>query len=145
MSDNIVRLKLLLEEMKASDPAALQLAHIVDHMRAPLVYAKETGIIVWVNRAAREFFGYGFHELEGQPISILIPDRMQGAHEAAFRRRVSQDLATNVKVTDVTISSIARMKDGTEKLVIIRMSSHRTNGTVTYTASFEERPDVTVA
>lgn len=138
MTDNLRRLREILDTMPPSDPAVLQLAAIVDNMRAPVVYATEAGTIHWANRAAREFFGYSFSEMQGQPIGMLMPERIRRQHQEAFGRRVAADLSKREPVMDVTLHSVALTKDGAEKPVTIRLTSRRTNGSVTYTASFEE-------
>ena len=41
-----------------------------------------TGRIILVNAAATRMFGYSRTELMGQPLEILLPERIRGAHIA---------------------------------------------------------------
>lgn len=44
------------------------------------VIVNKTGEIVLVNSQTEKLFGYGRHELIGQPIEILVPERLRGNH-----------------------------------------------------------------
>jgi len=61
---------------------AKQLAWLINSAADAMLIADHDGRIVLVNSLASHMFGYAQDELLGQPIEILIPVRMQGAHVA---------------------------------------------------------------
>lgn len=134
----------LIESAPADDAASLQLPFVADHTSKPTIYANERGIVIWVNRAARDLFGMTFAQMTEHPVTALIPERFVPAHEAAYSKRVSDELAShvaNMTVKDATIQSFARRADGTEIPVVIKLSSYRHNGSITFAASVEPRND----
>lgn len=50
-----------------------------------IVMINESGLIEMVNSQTEKFFGYLRHELIGQPVEMLIPERFRGPH-AGFRQ-----------------------------------------------------------
>ncbi|RYD86313.1 MAG: PAS domain S-box protein, partial [Sphingobacteriales bacterium] len=54
-----------------------------------LISIDSYGDITYVNPSARTLFGYDKGEMIGQPITIIIPERMRGAHMAGLARVAS--------------------------------------------------------
>ena len=54
-----------------------------------IVIASAQGEIIAVNGAAEEMFGYGEKELEGKPLSILMPERYQERHLAGIKNFIA--------------------------------------------------------
>jgi len=49
--------------------------------------------ILFGNRAAEQIFGYSRHEMQGQPLTVLLPERLRSVRKAAFEK----DLETGEK------------------------------------------------
>jgi PAS domain S-box-containing protein len=76
-----------------------------------IVISNGTGRIEDVNAEALRLFGYTREELVGQMIEILVPHRLQRAHEG-HRADYAHDLRTRPMRTGTELSG--RRKDGTE-------------------------------
>ncbi len=57
-----------------------RLRHIIDATPNGLVQVDQSGKIVLVNTQMEKLFGYTQAEMFGQPIEILLPERLRGAH-----------------------------------------------------------------
>lgn len=77
------------------------------------------GRIEFVNRAALCLFGYEHHEMIGQPIDIIIPDRFRGAHHAGLARVLA---GGSTKLIGKTVEVVARKRDQTEVPIEISLS-----------------------
>lgn len=76
-----------------------------------IIVADRTGHITAFNRAAQALFGYAAEEAIGQPLTILMPNRFQDAHERGLARFLSTGEA---RVIGKTLELAARRKDGAE-------------------------------
>ncbi|MGI8547155.1 MAG: PAS domain S-box protein [Gemmatimonadaceae bacterium] len=54
-----------------------------------IIAMDENSVVLSVNPAVERLFGYAAHEIVGQPLSLLMPERMRGAHHAGVARYVS--------------------------------------------------------
>jgi PAS domain S-box-containing protein len=77
------------------------------------------GKIVLVNAQTEVLFGYRREELAGQPVEVLIPERVRESHIAS-RRRYAEDPKTRPMGAGLELA--ARRKDGTEFPVEISLS-----------------------
>jgi diguanylate cyclase (GGDEF)-like protein/PAS domain S-box-containing protein len=57
---------------------------ILDTAADGILAVDEGGRMVYANRALCGLVGYGDEELRGQPVTLLMPERYRGRHEAAF-------------------------------------------------------------
>lgn len=87
-----------------------------------LVTVDETGKIEFVNRAMTDLFGFDREEMVGQPIEIIVPERMRGAHRAGLARVVA---GGGTALSGKTIEVTARRKDGSEFPIDIALSVWR--------------------
>jgi diguanylate cyclase (GGDEF)-like protein/PAS domain S-box-containing protein len=78
-----------------------------------------TGKIEFVNRAALDLFGYERSEMVGQPIDIIIPDRLRGAHNAGLARVLA---GGTTRLIGKTVEVVARKRDETEVPIEISLS-----------------------
>ena len=69
------------------------------------------GSIVLVNEQAATLFGYGPHELDGQPLEVLLPERFHAAHVAHRRTYVTMP---GPRPMGVGLDLVGRRKDGSE-------------------------------
>jgi PAS domain S-box-containing protein len=75
-----------------------------------LVQIDDAGRIVLVNAAAERLFGYECSELLGQPLEILVPERLREAHE---RRRSGYMTHPELRPMGEGLLLHARRRDGT--------------------------------
>ena len=84
-----------------------------------MVIVDETGVIQLVNRMTESLFGYSREEMVGQPIELLVPDRVRPGHPALrdgyFSHPGSRPMGASADLT-------ARRKDGSEVPVGITLS-----------------------
>ena len=78
-----------------------------------------TGRIILVNAAATRMFGYSRTELMGQPLEILLPERIRGAHIA---HRAGYFAAPRVRPMGIGLDLSGRRKDGSEFPLEISLS-----------------------
>jgi PAS domain S-box-containing protein len=64
-------------------------AHILDAVADALIYADRSGAIVRFNRAAQRLFGYSLDEARGQPLDLIIPEHLRGAHWTGFNAAIA--------------------------------------------------------
>lgn len=76
MSEAIDRLRALTEELATQE----LLAAIVENLPDALVIVDNQGRIIFFNRQAEFIFGYHRSEALGQPIHLLLPERLREAH-----------------------------------------------------------------
>ena len=76
-----------------------------------MLMTDSTGRIVLVNSKIAEMFGYDSHELEGQPVEVLLPERVAKPH-VAHRNRFM--LNPESRKMGVGRDLYARRKDGSE-------------------------------
>jgi PAS domain S-box-containing protein len=84
-----------------------------------IVLVDESGVIALVNSETERLFGYARHELLGQPIEILVPERFHGIHPK-HRSGYFVDPRTRPMGSGFELSG--RRKDGTEFPVEISLS-----------------------
>jgi PAS domain S-box-containing protein len=93
------------------------------------------GIIKLVNRQAEVLFGYGRDELVGEPIEILVPDRVKAAHPS-HRAKYFRDPLTRPMGAGLELA--ARRKDGTEFPADISLSSIETEEGILVSAAVRD-------
>jgi PAS domain S-box-containing protein len=76
-----------------------------------IVTVNRDGLIALVNTQAERLFGYDRSELLGQPIEILLPERVRAAH---VRHRPRYLRAPTIRPMGGGLELTARRKDGTE-------------------------------
>ena len=96
-----------------------------------MISADDQGVIVFVNPAAERMFGYGAAELLGREPTLLVPERMRSAYQAAFGRYCGPDEAP---VARERIELSGLHKAGHEVPLEISLGEHRHGGKRTFTA-----------
>jgi diguanylate cyclase (GGDEF)-like protein/PAS domain S-box-containing protein len=84
-----------------------------------LVVADAEGRIIIANAQAERMFGYSRDELVGQPIELLLPERLRASHE---ERRAAYVEAPTIRPMGIGRELLARRRDGTELPVEIALS-----------------------
>jgi len=67
--------------MDHQDIASLQLAAVIQTATDGIIIIDQLGIILKVNNAASELFGYHIDELIGRNINMLMPGRYSEKHD----------------------------------------------------------------
>ena len=63
------------------DVASLQLAAVIQTATDGIIIIDQKGVILKVNDAASKLFGYGFEELIGRNINMLMPGKYSEKHD----------------------------------------------------------------
>ncbi len=98
---------------------AFTVANFAQATNLSLVSIDSRGDIEFVNPSACKLFGYTQSEMIGQPIMIIIPERMRGAHMAGLQRAAGGQ-APHLGGRPVEVSALK--KDGTEFPIEITVS-----------------------
>jgi two-component system sensor kinase FixL len=91
----------------------------------PLIVIDEQSRIVHLNGSAARLFGYQTADLHGEPLTMLMPERLRPRHRAA----VAEFLSTGRRKLDwngVTLPALHR--DGREFPVLLSFRELRFNG-----------------
>jgi PAS domain S-box-containing protein len=65
------------------DVQGVWVERIFEALPHAVILARDDQRIAFVNRRAEELFGYARTELVGQPLEILLPERVRGHHAIA--------------------------------------------------------------
>ncbi|MFM8550974.1 MAG: PAS domain S-box protein [Nitrospiraceae bacterium] len=84
---------------------------LVETATDAIIQSDSRGLVIWWNKAAQALFGYGEHEMLGQPLTLLMPERYRDAHTQGVERfsRTGQGAALGR-----TLELEGLRKDGTE-------------------------------
>jgi PAS domain S-box-containing protein len=86
-----------------------------------VVITDQTSRILFWNRSAETVFGFSEEEATGQPIRLLVPERLQSRYEEAVGSGVHDQQA----LTGRTFEVLARRKDGSEFPAEVSVSGWR--------------------
>lgn len=100
-----------------------------------LVIVDQRGTIEQVNRLAETFFGYTRSQLLGQPLNLLLPQRIHASHAASLAGYFA---APRPRPMGVGLNLIGRRKDGTEFPVEISLNPLLLDGKLHALASIRD-------
>ena len=83
----------LSHDITAQKTAEANFRRVIDAAPNPLLVVNELGKIELVNAATNRVFGYEQGVLVGQPVEMLVPERLRHDHEAQRRRFLEQPIA----------------------------------------------------
>ncbi len=109
----------LRESLKRSETIAEELRTFIENAPDGIVVANREGRIVRVNRQTEKLFGYERDELLGQPVELLIPERLHAAHVA---HRAPYQERPQARAMGTGRDLFARRKDGSEFAADISLS-----------------------
>lgn len=95
------------------------------------ISADSEGKIIFWNEAAEELFGYTADEALGQPVYMIVPERLRGVHEEAYERLAQ---GGEIGVTGSTFETAALRKDQTELPIELSISGWQLRGKNYFTA-----------
>ena len=96
-----------------------------------IVIADAQGNILSVNGATEKMFGYGEKELEGKPLTILMPERYRESHRLGLKNFVVSDLGPH---TEKAFDFAGRRKNGSEFPLELNVSIWVSEGEVNFGA-----------
>jgi len=96
-----------------------------------IVIADAQGTILSVNGATEKMFGYGEKELEGKPLTILMPERYRESHRLGMKNFLPTDVAPH---TGKAFAFAGRRKDGSEFSLELNVSIWVSEGEVNFGA-----------
>lgn len=96
-----------------------------------IVIANGQGDILSVNRAAETMFGYGEKELDGKPLTILMPERDQEKHRLGMQNFMA---AGGESLPGRDFKFTGRRKDGGEFSLELNISSWVSEGEINFGA-----------
>lgn len=95
---------------------------ILDVLGDGVVAADRTGTVVYANTAVERLLGWPGGGLKGQPLVVLMPERLQPLHEAGFQRYLATGVA---RLIGRAVRVPALRRDGTEVDIELTLSSQR--------------------
>jgi len=101
------------------DPESLPFRQLVDAAPDGMVVVDQAGAIVLVNAETERMFGYARGELVGQPIHVLVPERLRARHPEHVR---SYHAAPRLRPMGSSLDLYGHRRDGTEFPVEISLS-----------------------
>jgi len=101
------------------DPESLPFRELVDAAPDGILVTDQRGTIVLVNAEAERMFGYGRDELVGQPIHLLVPERLRARHPDHVK---SFHASPRLRPMGSGLDLSGHRRDGTEFPVEISLS-----------------------
>jgi len=95
-----------------------------------IVSADSRGHITYFNPGAERIFGYSPAEVNGAPLTVLMPERLQEAHRAGLARYAATGEA---RVVGRTLELVGRRRDGTEFPLELSLASGKRGGNFAFT------------
>ena len=126
--------------MARNEPQGLSASteQLLDSAPDGMVIIDHSGVIRLVNRQAEALFGYRRDELIGEPVEVLVPDRVRPVHPA---HRAGYFANPTARPMGAGLELAARRKDGTEFPVDISLSSLETEQGMLVSAAVRDITD----
>lgn len=105
-------------------PEEIDSLALLEGMVDAVVLATLDGTISYLNPAAVDLLGAGFVDLEGMPLTAIVPERLRAQHEAGFRRFIASREPRLVGGAPVRLPVLRA--DGTEVDIDLALSVHQT-------------------
>ncbi|MCI0528611.1 MAG: PAS domain S-box protein [Nitrospira sp.] len=96
-----------------------------------IVTADSCGNITYFNKGAERMFGYSMGDVVGQPLTLLMPERLHDAHRQGFRRFLSTGEA---HVVGKTVELVGRRKNRAEFPLELSLANWKTGEGTFFTA-----------
>jgi PAS domain S-box-containing protein len=77
--------------MLTPDPPSLE---ALRHGASPFVLADHNGLIVAINAAFQQIYGWSETQLRGQPLSVILPEAFRMSHQLGFSRFQASETST---------------------------------------------------
>jgi len=99
------------ELLKQAEAAEARFRGLVESAPDPVVIVDSEGRIELINEQTQALFGYVRHELVGQPVELLLPQRFRAAH---LGHRATYQAEPHTRTVGAGLDLYARRKDGSE-------------------------------
>src|SRR5213079_1972763 len=96
-----------------------------------IISADSHGNITYFNPGAERIFGYGATEVNGKPLTVLMPERFRDAHHAGIARYLATGEA---RVVGKTVELAGQKKNGAEFPLELSLASWQRGSEVAFTA-----------
>jgi PAS domain S-box-containing protein len=100
-----------------------------------IISADAGGVITYVNPSAERMFGYAVEEVNGEPLTVLMPERFRDRHRAGLARYLATGEA---HVVGKTVELAGCRKDGTEFPLELSLASWKRGPDVAFTATIRD-------
>ena len=97
--------------MRSFSPVSASFEALADSATDAIVVIDDASIITFANPAVERVFGYSRAELIGQPLDMLMPERLRAAHHRGIQRYL-RTRQRNISWSGVSLDG--RRKDGSE-------------------------------
>ena len=114
-----------LREAQAREQAENQLRGMLESAPDAMIIVGRDGRMVQVNTQTENFFGYARQDLLGQPVEMLVPERLRAQHPG---HRANYLLEPRVRPMGVGLELYGLRHDGSEFPVEISLSPLETDG-----------------
>jgi PAS domain S-box-containing protein len=98
---------------------------LFDSSTDAVLVTDQAGLILRANAQAESLFGYACHELIGEPVELLIPERLRSVHSKHRGAYLSQ---ARMRAMGAGLELLGRRKDGSEIPVDIMLSPLQITG-----------------
>jgi len=122
----------------ALDESEERFRSLVESATDAIVLADEQGNIISWNKTANRLFGYGEEEVQGRPLTMLMPVRYREAHEQGFRRLQATGES---KIIGHLIAVEGLRKDGTEFPLELSLATWKSHGRSFYSGIIRDITD----
>lgn len=104
---------------------------VMDTAHDAIISSDESGLIVYVNKAAERMFGYPADKILGRPLTHLMPERYRTRHLLGVQRFILTGKSDLIgKINEFS----GRRKDGTEFPLEFSVASWRKSGRIFFTS-----------
>jgi PAS domain S-box-containing protein len=110
------------DKTHSPEPDRFAFSSFIDALPDAIVVVDRAGHIADLNIQAIGLFGYDRHELLGQPVETLLPERLRDQHVV---QRGHYDRSPHVRPMGAGASLVARHKDGNELPVEINLGPYQ--------------------
>jgi PAS domain S-box-containing protein len=108
---------------------------IVDAISAAVVTMGQAGEIEFFNRAEEHLFGYPAAAVIGQPVTLLIPERLHTAHRLGVQRYLETRLGT---IVGHRVAMPAVRRDGNEIAIVMTVCAVERGSALLFVAVMDE-------
>ncbi|HEX6272044.1 MAG TPA: PAS domain S-box protein, partial [Polyangiaceae bacterium] len=121
--------------MSLADESSELFQKLVDSAPDAMIVVDSAGVVLLVNVQAEAMFGYARHELLGQSIDLLVPERFRGGH---VRHRAAFVASPKSRPMGSGLELFGRRKDGSEFPIEISLSPLETDAGILISSAIRD-------